>query len=115
MKVEHEKVLSSFAFNFNLRHYNPEHVYTLELTVENIDFTLSKNRVFASEISMTLEGYKRGKTLNWEGTLSGDINYAYDGLASSFQMNTTFELEWASKSMKRAQMAGKIHLLGTSE
>jgi hypothetical protein len=49
-----------------------------------------------------------------QGTLEGDINYAYDGLASTFQMNTTFELDWTSKSMKRAQMAGKIHPPGVS-
>jgi hypothetical protein len=44
----------------------PEHIYTLELTLENMDFTLSAHRVFASEVTMTLEGYKSGKTLNWE-------------------------------------------------
>ena len=120
LKLKIYELLSNRALNFISRPYTLEtisiegvhhcdeekHIYTLALLVENIDFTLGKSRVKASQVNMTLEGFKDGQSLTWEGTMGGDIEYEYDGLANSFEMQTVFELEWTSDSFKRAHFSG---------
>ena len=53
-----------------------------------------------------LEGFKDGQSLTWEGTMGGEIEFEYDGLANSFAMQTEFQLEWTSDKFKRAHFSG---------
>jgi len=92
-----------------------EHIYTLALQVDDIDFTLGKSRVKASQVNMTLEGFKDGQSLTWEGTMSGNIEYEYDGLANSFAMQTEFQLEWSSDAFKRARFSGEYRFESADE